>query len=73
MGKWIMADTRRELVAIEVVYKGQSIGWVEPDDYLAFVEGDLDEAGLLSIARLMPDPPTGTVRQPKGVAYYVED
>ena len=73
MGKWIMQDTGREFVVIEIVYKGATVGWIGPDDYLAYLDGDLDETGLLHIARLTPDQPKGTIRLPAGVARYVED
>lgn len=52
----------REIVAVELREAGASLGWVAPDDWLAYLQGDLDKAGLLQLARLQPEPPATKYR-----------
>lgn len=66
-------DGLRETVAIEVIYCDEPVGWVYPDDVAALHSGDLDEQGILTLARLMPNPPAGTVRDAPARITWVDD
>jgi hypothetical protein len=47
----------REIRAVQVLQGGEAVGWVEANDWFAFLMGDLDAEGLLRLARLSPEPP----------------
>jgi hypothetical protein len=56
---YVDVSDSREIVAVELREAGASLGWVAPEDWLAYLQGDIEKAGLLRIARLQPEPPAG--------------
>jgi hypothetical protein len=46
-----------ETLALEVLWNGLRVGWVSPDDWLAWERGALSDQELVHIARRNPHPP----------------
>ena len=55
-----------ETLAMEVLWNGLCVGWVSPDDWLAWERGALSDREFVHIARRNPHPPTNTSRLTKG-------
>lgn len=70
---YVTQDDGRELLAVEVRDKGISLGWVAAADWHAFVDGNLDEAGIRRLAALQPEPPAdASVIRPAPSPFLVE-
>jgi hypothetical protein len=63
----------REIRAVQVIQQqGEPVGWVEANDWFAFLMGDLDAEGLKRLARLCPDPPADAKVYKPPVPFLVE-
>jgi hypothetical protein len=69
----IYRDTNdgRRLIAVQIMCNGESVGWVAPDDWHAYLDGEIDAQGLCLLAALCPEPPAGAVT-PAPARFIVE-
>jgi hypothetical protein len=69
---YVDTGNSREIRAVQVVEAGEPVGWVAPDDWFAFLMGDLDAAGIVRLARAQPEPPDGATVYTPPVPFLVE-